>query len=179
MKNILIIVDVQKGFLERINKKIVDNIEDLLQLNIFDYVIATKFKNTTNSSFEHILNWSDLKTDQEQQIDERLINYVNLVVDKNIYSCVNTNFIQQLISINNGKLPEQVYIAGLDTDCCVLTTAVNLFEYGIRPIVLTEYCNSTGGDLSHESGLICLKRLIGKKQLCNIKINNILDLEDI
>lgn len=102
-----------------------------------------------------------------------------MVVDKNIYSCINTNFIQQLRSINNGKLPEQVYIAGLDTDCCVLTTAVNLFEYGIRPIILTEYCNSTGGDLSQESGLICLKRLIGKQQLCNIKIDNILDLEDI
>ena len=57
MKKILIIVDVQNGFLNRINKKIVDNIEDLLQLNIFDYVIATKFKNTTNSSFENILNW--------------------------------------------------------------------------------------------------------------------------
>jgi Isochorismatase family. len=148
-------------------------------LNIFDYVIATKFKNTTNSSFENILNWSDLKTDQEQQINEKIINYVNLIVDKNVYSCVDVNFIQQLISINNGELPEQVYIAGLDTDCYVLTTAVNLFEYGIRPIILTEYCNSTGGDLSHEYGLICLKRLIGKKQICNIKINNVLDLEDI
>lgn len=148
-------------------------------MNIFDYVIATKFKNTTNSSFENILNWSDLKTDQEQQINEKIINYVNLIVDKNVYSCVDVNFIQQLISINNGELPEQVYIAGLDTDCYVLTTAVNLFEYGIRPIILTEYCNSTGGDLSHEYGLICLKRLIGKKQICNIKINNVLDLEDI
>lgn len=39
-----------------------------------------------------------------------------MVVDKNIYSCINTNFIQQLRSINNGKLPEQVYIAGLKTD---------------------------------------------------------------
>ena len=104
--------------MKRINKKIVDNIEDLLQLNIFDYVIATKFKNMTNSSFEHILKWSDLKTDKEQQIDERLLDYVNLIVEKNIYSCVNTNFIQQLRSINNGKLPEQVYVAGLDTDCC-------------------------------------------------------------
>lgn len=178
MKKILIIVDVQNGFLKRINNKIVDNIEDLLQLNIFDYVIATKFKNTTNSSFENILNWSDLKTDQEQQINEKIINYVNLIVDKNVYSCVDVNFIQKLRSINNGKLPEQVYVVGLDTDCCVLTIAVNLFEYGIRPIVLTEYCNSTGGNLSHESGLICLKRLIGKKQLCNIKINNISDLED-
>lgn len=164
--------------MKRINNKIVDNIEDLLKLNIFDYVIATKFKNTTNSSFENILNWSDLKTDQEQQINEKIINYVNLIVDKNVYSCVDVNFIQKLRSINNGKLPEQVYVVGLDTDCCVLTIAVNLFEYGIRPIVLTEYCNSTGGNLSHESGLICLKRLIGKKQLCNIKINNISDLED-
>lgn len=92
--------------MKKINKKIIDNIEDLLQLNIFDYVIATKFKNTTNSSFENLLKWSDLKTDQEQQIDERLLDYVNLIVEKNIYSCANTNFIQQLRSINNGKLPE-------------------------------------------------------------------------
>lgn len=56
MRKILIIIDMQNVFFKRINKNIIDNIEDLLQLNIFDYVIATKFKNTTNSSFENILN---------------------------------------------------------------------------------------------------------------------------
>ncbi|WP_416373322.1 isochorismatase family protein [Mycoplasmopsis fermentans] len=31
--------------------------------------------------------------------------------------------------------PEEIYICGIDTDCCVQATAVNLFEKRIRPIV--------------------------------------------
>lgn len=37
---------------------------------------------------------------------------------------------------------------------------------------LTNYCESSGGPDSHKAGLLCLKRLIGEKQLCDIDITS-------
>lgn len=81
------------------------------------------------------------------------------------YSCVDDAFLCLLSDANGGTLPKQVYVCGLDTDCCVLATAVGLFEKGIRPIVLVDLCDSTGGTESHKAGLLALKRLIGKKNV--------------
>lgn len=60
---------------------------------------------------------------------------------------------------------KEVYIAGIDTDCCVLKTAIDIFERNIRPIVLIDYCASNGGDESHRSAIRVLERTIGKKQI--------------
>ena len=68
---------------------------------------------------------------------------------------------------------------GADTDCCVLTTATTLFEHNIRPVVLTSYCASNGGDKSHEAGVLCMKRLIGKGQLVDIEIDKTTDINEI
>lgn len=76
-------------------------------------------------------------------------------------------------------LPESLFICGIDTDCCVISTAVNLFEIGIRPIVLTQYCASNGGESSHQATLTCLGRLIGSHHLVNDCIEKISDVEKI
>lgn len=81
---------------------------------------------------------------------------------------MNTSFIQRLCQLNEGIYPEKVFIVGVDTDYCVLTIATSLYENNIRPIVLTQYTGSTGGNKSHEAELLCMKRLIGEKQLSNI-----------
>ena len=70
-----------------------------------------------------------------------------------------------------------MFICGIDTDCCVLTTAVNLFEVGIRPIVLTQYCASNGGESSHQAALTCMGRLIGSHHLVSNEIDSKSDIE--
>lgn len=172
MKNILIIVDMQKGFTRyeqtaELSKKIIQ----LLKLNKFDFVIGTKYLNNTNSIYEKLFNWKKLKSNLDREIVPELEKYMNYVVEKNIYNCVNTSFLQKICQVNDGRYPEKIFVVGVDTDCCVLTVATSLFENNIRPIVLTQYCNSNGGLLSHNAGLLCLKRLIGEKQLVDIKIN--------
>lgn len=118
MKNILIVIDMQNGFLEnKYTKNLISQIEELLN-----------------------------------------------------------TFLQRLCQLNDGQLPRKVYLAGVDTDCCVLTTATSLFENNIRPIVLTKYCASNGGPQSHEAGILCLKRLIGEKQLFHKTITSRQDL---
>lgn len=59
----------------------------------------------------------------------------------------------------------EAYIAGIDTDCCVLATAISLFEHNIRPVVLEQYCVSNGGDVSHQAAITVLERTIGLNQI--------------
>lgn len=104
---------------------------------------------------------------------------MDYIEDKYIYNCVNADFFQNLCQLNDGEVPKNIFIIGADTDCCVLTIATSLFEYNIRPIVLTEYCNSNGGPESHVAGIRCMKRLIGEKQLVEKEILSIEDLNEI
>ena len=88
---------------------------------------------------------------------------------KNVYSCVNKEFLQLLKKVNDGKLPEQLYICGIDTDCCVLSTDISLFENSIKPIVLENFCASNGGVESHKAGIKALSRLIGNDNITTYK----------
>lgn len=169
MKNILIIVDMQEGFIcNAQTKQLKNSIVELLDKNIFDVVIATRFLNEKDSIYEKLFDWKQLEQEEERRIQDDIMKHVDYVADKYIYNCVNTSFIQRLCQLNEGIYPEKVFIVGVDTDCCVLTIATSLYENNIRPIVLTQYTGSTGGNKSHEAGLLCMKRLIGEKQLSNI-----------
>lgn len=178
MKNILLIVDLQNGFARKdCTIELVDKIKNILQQNIFDVVIATRFLNCDHSTYEQLLGWDKLKTENEREIISCIQEHLDYVFDKSIYNCVNSNFIQKVCQMNEGKYPEKIFIVGADTDCCVLTIATSLFECNIRPIILTKYCNSNGGYDSHQAGLLCLKRLIGDKQLIDAEIDSNTNLD--
>lgn len=173
MKRILILIDMQNGFTKQeYTKQLVPKIETLLQKKIFDSVLATKFVNTMDSSFRTIMKWCGMTAPSEQEIVKSLKNYIDITIKKNTYDCVNKAFIEQLCKVNNNKKPKIVYLAGVDTDACVLTIATKLFDNGIRPIVLTQYCHSNGGLEYHNAGLLCLKRNIGAKQIIDIEISD-------
>ena len=94
MKNILLIVDMQKGFARyeqtlELNEKILE----LLKLQVFDSVIATRFLNDNNSIYEQLLNWERLKKEEERAIDARYLQFIDVIFDKYIYNCVNDSFI--------------------------------------------------------------------------------------
>ena len=157
---------MQKGFTSSDHTAYLkEKIANLLEQNIFDIVIATRFLNEDNSIFEQLHSWKYLKEEMERELVEEIEPYIDYVEDKYIYTCVNANFIQRLCQLNGGQYPTRIFLAGVDTDCCVLTTAVDLFENNIRPIVLTDYCASNGGAESHKAAIICMKRLLGKKQI--------------
>ncbi|MDY2960339.1 MAG: isochorismatase family protein [Hornefia sp.] len=177
MKNILILVDMQNGFTrysqtEDLSKKI----ESMLSLNLFDMVVATQFMNYDRSIYEQLMGWRRLKTDEDRAIRAELMPYINEIIPKSVYTCVSSNFIQRICQLNDGAYPEKLFIAGADTDCCVLKIAVDLFENNIRPIVLTNYCDSNGGEEFHKSGILCMKRLIGEKQLLDITLTDNTDI---
>lgn len=160
---ILICVDVQEGFARYPQtREMSKKIADLTNSGLFDYIIATRFINR-NKAFSEIIKWDHLKKYEETRFVDEL--HYDEVRTKYKYTCVNSEFIARLKEINKGKVPTEVYICGIDTDCCVYKIAIDLFERNIRPIVIEDYCESNGGPESHKAGLTVLRRNIGKDQI--------------
>lgn len=57
MKNVLVVIDLQEGFINDKTVKVANNIHDLLDSEKYDAVIATKFTNMPGSSFNSFLGW--------------------------------------------------------------------------------------------------------------------------
>lgn len=168
---ILIVVDVQNGFIKTFaNADMVNKITNLAESDKFNKVIATKFINYTGSMFEKCFNWSELKTPEQTDLCAPLEEIADEVFTKTTYNCVNDKFVELLIQLNNGEKPEKVYLCGLDTDAFVLATAIGLFEHDIIPVVLENYCFSTGGEQYHKAGIKCLERTIGRNQIYKLDI---------
>ena len=88
MKNILIVVDMQKGFARyEQTKQLTERVIDLLEKNIFDAVIATRFLNDENSIYEKLFDWKHLESDDERTIPKQILEHVDYVADKYIYNC--------------------------------------------------------------------------------------------
>ena len=58
---------------------------------------------------------------------------------------------------------EKLYLAGIDTDCCVMKTAYDCFDKEIPFEVLTDCCASTGGKSVHDAACMLMRRNQGKK----------------
>lgn len=181
-KNILIIVDIQNGFIQADKTHAAyENIKALLNQKIFDAIIATKFVNIQNSAFEKIMNWTQMMDVTSQSIPTDLHKYIDCIIEKHTYTPSKDKLFHALYTLNtlNNTLPNKVFIVGVDTDACVTMTATMLFENNIRPIVLTKYTASTGGVESHKAGLLVLKRLIGSNQLIDLEPKSKSELNSI
>lgn len=55
MKNVLVVIDLQEGFINDKTVKVANNIRDLLDSGKYYAVIATKFTNMPGSSFDSFL----------------------------------------------------------------------------------------------------------------------------
>lgn len=163
MKNVLVVIDLQVGFINDKTIKVANNIRDLLDSGEYSAVIATKFTNMPGSSFDSFLGWRGMLDEKEKELLPIVEEYADIIVNKCSYSCVkNTNFIQSLVALCDG-LPDEVTLVGVDTDACVLATAIDLFEIGIKPIIIENCVGSSGGDECHEAGMLLLERSIGKE----------------
>ncbi len=160
-KNILILVDVQVGFTKKFTVEKIPVIEKLLEARLFDTVVATKYWNTPDSNISRLMDWKDLCTEEEQALVPEIIPYVDYITEKNIYSGVTEELVELLTKLGKGELPPHVFLLGFDTECCLLSTAADLFELGVRPLVLTEYSGSHDGPKYHNAGIISMEHLIG------------------
>lgn len=180
MKNrVLIVIDMQKGFnLSESTELAYQKIESLLKLNIFDLVVFTKYYNYKDSPICKFMNWNSLMDEKEIELDDRAKYKKQLVCLKNKYSCYSEEFVRNIEKEIGEKL-EEVFICGVDLECCVLASATDLFENGIRPIVLTHYSGSSSNELYFSNGIYALHHLVGRNNLCNRVIDNRDELSEV
>ena len=155
-KGIMLAVDVQNGFVttpetEEVVTNIVDNTD------LFDQVWATRFFNR-NPNFSRQVNWDEMVSGPETELDSSLTPVVSKTFDKPSYSPPADDLIQALK--NEGITT--VAVAGVDTDACVMDTALELFDAGFETYVVSDGSASSGGTEFHEAGIKLLERNIGE-----------------
>ncbi len=155
----LLIIDVQKGFINEWTRHIPAKVERLQ--DDFERLWVTRFFNPEGSLHRRLVGWGRFAPGSD---DTRLAFTPRAgapVVDKSTYTCVTGDLLQAL----EGDGVATVHLAGIATDNCVLKSAVDLFEAGIEPVVLADHCASHGGPDCHEAGLKLLRRFIGEGQV--------------
>ena len=120
--NLLLIIDFQNEYLNEVTSRSVKELNDLVNSNKYDDILFTRFINSKDNPVYSIAKWEGCMDEESISIPIDTGNYK--VLDKTTYTAYNDELIEYIKehNINN------IYIAGFDVDCCVFTTALNLFE---------------------------------------------------
>lgn len=161
MRECLVIVDVQRGFVSDKTEYVVPLIAQLTKKRKFDLVVATKFQNSEKSPYINFMDWHGLMTETDQQVMNEIVSVSNIIIPKSTYTCFNDEFEK---TIRNNKI-DKLFFVGIDTDCCVLKSASDCFEKNIPFEVLINYCASNGGEVSHKAAITVMERMIGKSTI--------------
>lgn len=157
--SLLLVIDVQKNFINKNTRNIPSRIENLIQNNKFNYIVFTKFINDKDSNFYKMLNYKGCMIEEDRRIV--IDTKDNKVLEKRTYTALTPESITYL---KENKIKD-IYLCGIDTDACVLKTAIDLFEnnYNVKVI---EYCTmSHSGRRYHKFAIKMLKKLIGKDSI--------------
>lgn len=159
-KPILILVDFQNGFLTEEMKPTADRIMTLLESDTFSVVVSTSYVNKVGSPCATIGQWHEMYKNDVHGISliGNAYEFVNTHEYKSTYTAITPDIKEYLLM----KKVDSVFVAGFNTDCCVLKTALDLFDLNIRPIVLEKYCDSSMGLQTHNMAIEILKPVIGE-----------------
>jgi nicotinamidase-related amidase len=160
---VLVVVDMQNGFVNENSRPVVENIKSLVQTCRRRHIptVFTRFINSSGSPFETLIDWPHVAAEPAINIVDELVGLAETVIDKSYYTAFTEEF-SRLVQRHSWKT---LILCGIATECCVLKTAADTFEYGLRPIVILDACASNAGDEAHQAGLLVLNYLIGSRQI--------------
>jgi nicotinamidase-related amidase len=157
-------IDLQEGFLtdETRSNDYVKRVSEYLAAQPKEQVILTKFINRPHNNFERLIQYTDLQSDDlNSHLIGNLENSGYEIIEKATY----TAWVPEVIERAGQQGATEIVMFGLDTHACVLKTALDVFEAGLVPVVITELCASSKGSEYHEAGLQLLQTMIGNEQL--------------
>jgi nicotinamidase-related amidase len=157
----IVVVDTQVGFVNDYTREVPAMLDHLFNRVTFDQAIFTRFINTESSPFRTVLSWHELSNEAETQIVPGLLHHASAVIDKTTY----IPDISRITALLSDSSVQHVYVAGIDTDVCVLLTAAALFDAGYGVKILADCSMSTAGPRYHHSALNILGRIIGSKNI--------------
>lgn len=165
-KPVLVVVDVQNGFITEHSQSVIPIIVDLVRRwqTVGGDVVFSRYLNYAGSPFERLIGWTKMTDAPETELVAELASYVGPhtpVVDKYIY----TLFTPEGTQLVDEHGWTDLYVCGIDTDVCVLKTAVDAFERNLTPWILKDACASHAGPKAHTAGLFIAGRFIGANQI--------------
>lgn len=168
-KPVLVVVDVQNGFITQHSQPVVPIIVDLVRRwqAAHGDIVFTRYLNYPGSPFERLIGWTKMTDGPEIELVNELAPYISAhtpVIDKYIY----TLFTHDGINLIDERGWTDLYVCGIDTDICVLKTAVDAFEHNLTPWILQDACASHSGVQAHTAGLFIASRFIGTNQIIQI-----------
>ena len=160
----LFIIDVQKGFLNKLTKDLPIKIAHFLEekKEVFDYIFFFKFINKQNSNWTNLLNWYGMFNPPDTDIAKELKKYTT---NDNVFSkraCFSAFKGENFINSIKNKNISQIYICGLDTHACIFCTTMEAFEMGYNIKVIEDLCSSSHGKKYHKEAIGILKSNLGK-----------------
>lgn len=164
MKNALVIIDMQIGFINNNTKHLPDKISDFIDNNRdkFDIILATQYINHENTPCYIFDGWKDcMEGTDEIKIVSAISSKVDCVIQKDVYSCWCKDLIDKLNNLNIDK----VYFVGVNTGCCVLHSAFDAYNSLQDCAVIEDLCGSTSGYDSHKVALQVLRECITKQRV--------------
>ncbi|MFA5024749.1 MAG: isochorismatase family cysteine hydrolase [Patescibacteria group bacterium] len=162
MRKALVIIDVQKGFINKLTLETVKKIRSFIlkNKNNYDLLIFTKYMNHAGSNFVKNLQWKGFMTKKETDLADEIkefVNNKNLFIKDTYGSFVNN----KLFNLLKKHQIDQVELAGFDTENCVLTFARDAFDRGMSVLVFKNLSASHSSLNLHQAALEIIKHNIG------------------
>lgn len=156
-KNALIVIDVQNYFVNDNTKILPQKIAKFIKNNKFDFVLFTKFVNKEGSNFFKKLNWKKCTGSPDTDIHSALVKFVNKnnVFEKSTYSIFKCEKLAKFLK--NNKITK-LFLCGIDTDGCVLSSAYDGFDIGYDIEIFKNLCLSHCGEKLNNSALNIIEK---------------------
>lgn len=135
---LLLIVDVQRAFINQQTLGMLPVIGDLMRQ--YPNIAATQFHDRLHSNYVRLLDWRECFQEDEGHALALRLPEDTLVIKKDTYNGFTTALRDHLFRLRI----YEVHLCGMDTDACILATALSIFDAGLRPVVLANACSSSG-----------------------------------
>lgn len=162
-KKCLIIVDMQRGFLNQYTQDLPGKIAQFIQHHpAIDSIVATRYNNTPETACYKLGQWkSCMAGTPDTELSAEIRPYVQRIFDKNTFS----GFTPELKTFLQQNAFQKVYFCGVNTDCCVLATVFSCYDNVQDCTVISDLCGSTLGEKSHHHALTLLQENITSQRV--------------
>ena len=162
---VLVVVDVQNGFVRAESAHVVPVIAQL----VTDWkatgrdVVFTRYFNYPESAFERLIHWTKMQGQPDTDIVPELASLAecSIVLDKRTYTLFN----DEGTALVRQRGWTDIYVCGIATESCVLKTAVDAFELDLNPWLIEDASASHAGRQVHDAGVLVAARFIGSGQI--------------
>jgi len=120
-----------------------------------------RFINYPGSPCERFLDWREMQGPPATDFCDELLPVLDNSYEKAFYTALTPEFLAKVRE--NGW--DMMVCCGIDTAACIQKTALDIFDQGWRPFVISDLCASGAGDEAHDAAIVALRRAIGLRQV--------------